>query len=146
MLLLTAVALLFRHRLLAMGADRLGELPPRSTVALTVLTGAMLGVLVTISSVGAGAIGVTVLLLLYPRLPMARIVGSDIAHAVPLTLLAGIGHWFLGCVNLHLLGSLLFGSIPGIILGSLFAVRVPDYVLRPILAVTLAVVGLTLVA
>jgi uncharacterized protein len=103
-------------------------------------------VLVTISSVGAGAIGVTVLLLLYPELPMARIVGSDIAHAVPLTLLAGIGHWFLGAVSLPMLGSLLFGSIPGIVLGSLFAVRVPDYVLRPILAVTLALVGATLVA
>ena len=146
MLLLTAVALLFRKQILALGGARLGELPPRRAGALTVLTGIMLGVLVTISSVGAGAIGVTVLLMLYPRLPMARIVGSDIAHAVPLTLLAGIGHWFLGGVNLHLLGSLLFGSIPGIILGSLFAVRVPDYVLRPILAVTLAVVGLTLVA
>jgi uncharacterized protein len=146
MLLLTAVALLFRKRILALGGARLGELSPRRAGALTVLTGIMLGVLVTISSVGAGAIGVTVLLMLYPRLPMARIVGSDIAHAVPLTLLAGIGHWFLGGVNLHLLGSLLFGSIPGIILGSLFAVRVPDYVLRPILAVTLAVVGVTLVA
>jgi len=112
---------------------------------LTILTGAILGLLVTISSVGAGAIGVTVLLLLYPRLPMARIVGSDIAHAVPLTLVAGLGHWMLGSVNLPMLASLLMGSIPGIVLGSLFAVRVPDAVLRPVMAVTLAVVGGTLV-
>jgi uncharacterized membrane protein YfcA len=145
MLLFTALALLFRHRLLAMGSNRGREYAPRSTVALTVATGTVLGVLVTISSVGAGAIGVTVLLLLYPKLPMARIVGSDIAHAVPLTLVAGIGHWFLGSVNLPMLTSLLCGSIPGIILGSMLAVRVPEWVLRPLLAATLAVVGGTLV-
>ncbi len=145
MLLFTAVALLFRHRLVAMGSKRGREYSPRATVALTVVTGAVLGVLVTISSVGAGAIGVTVLLLLYPKLPMARIVGSDIAHAVPLTLVAGVGHWFLGSVNLPMLSSLLFGSIPGIILGSMLAVRVPEWVLRPLLAATLAVVGGTLV-
>lgn len=141
MLLLTAVALLFRRQLLALGAKWLGEPSPRHTVALTVLTGVVLGVLVTVSSVGAGAIGVTVLLLLYPKLPMARIVGSDIAHAVPLTLVAGIGHWFLGSVNLPMLASLLSGSIPGIVLGSMFAVRMPDSMLRPIMAATLAVVG-----
>ncbi len=145
MLLLTSVALLFRHRLLAMGAGRVSKYSPRSTVALTVLTGAVLGLLVTISSVGAGAIGVTVLLLLYPGLPMARIVGSDIAHAVPLTLVAGIGHWVLGSVNPDMLVSLLIGSIPGIVLGSVLASRVPEWVLRPLLAVTLAVVGATLV-
>jgi uncharacterized protein len=145
MLLITSVALMYRHRLIAMGADRLSAYSPRSPVPLTVLTGAVLGVLVTISSVGAGAIGVTVLLLLYPGLPMARIVGSDIAHAVPLTLIAGVGHWFLGSVNLGMLVSLLVGSIPGIILGSLLAVRVPEWVLRPLLAVTLALVGGTLV-
>ena len=91
MLLITAGALLFRRRLVDLGGDRLANMPARQTWMLTILTGAILGVLVTISSVGAGAIGVTVLLLLYPRLPMARIVGSDIAHAVPLTLVAGLG-------------------------------------------------------
>jgi uncharacterized membrane protein YfcA len=145
MLLGTALALLFRHRLLAMGVDRISKYSPRSTVALTVLTGAVLGVLVTISSVGAGAIGVTVLLLLYPALPMARIVGSDIAHAVPLTLVAGIGHWILGSVNPGMLVSLLIGSIPGIVLGSVLAARVPEWVLRPLLAATLALVGAMLV-
>jgi uncharacterized membrane protein YfcA len=145
MLLITAVALLFRRRLLESGGSRLANMPERQTRMLTVVTGAVLGVLVTISSVGAGAIGVTVLLLLYPRLPMARIVGSDIAHAVPLTLVAGLGHWMLGSVNVPMLGLLLTGSIPGIVLGSLFAVRVPDAVLRPVMAVTLALVGGTLV-
>ena len=105
------------------------------------MTGAVLGVLVTISSVGAGALGVTALLLLYPRLPMATIVGSDIAHAVPLTLLAGIGHLVLGSVDWPLLTSLLTGSVPGIVLGSYISARVPDAVLRPILATTLLVVG-----
>ncbi len=84
-----------------------------------------LGVLVSISSVGAGAVGVTALLLLYPRLPMASIVGSDIAHAVPLTLVAGIGHWALGSVDWALMGVLLIGSLPGIVIGSYCAVRVP---------------------
>jgi hypothetical protein len=145
MLLMTAAALVFRRRLLELGGDRLGNVSRQQTGLLTVAIGAVLGVLVTISSVGAGAIGVTALLLLYPKLPMARIVGSDIAHAVPLTLVAGLGHWMLGSVNLPILGSLLLGSIPGIVLGSLFAVRVPDTVLRPVMAATLAVVGGTLV-
>jgi uncharacterized membrane protein YfcA len=145
MLLITAVALLFRRRLLSLGGNWLELVPERQTSNLTVAVGAVLGVLVTVSSVGAGAIGVTVLLLLYPRLPMARIVGSDIAHAVPLTLVAGLGHLMLGSVNVPMLMSLLTGSIPGIVLGSLFAVRVPDAVLRPVLAATLAVVGGTLV-
>jgi uncharacterized membrane protein YfcA len=103
--------------------------------------GALLGALVSLSSVGAGAIGVTVLLILYPRLPVARIVGSDIAHAVPLTLIAGVGHWFLGSIDWSLLGLLLLGSLPGIAIGSHVTARIPDRVLRPILASTLAVVG-----
>ena len=113
----------------------------RTTGVLTVVLGVVLGVLVTISSVGAGAIGATILLSLYPRSPIVRIVGSDIAHAVPLTLIAGAGHWWLGSVDFHLLVSLLAGSIPGILISSHFASRVPDRVLRPILAGTLAVVG-----
>ena len=100
-----------------------------------------LGVLVSISSVGAGAIGVTVLLMLYPNMPTVRIVGTDIAHAVPLTLLAGAGHWWLGSVDWPLLVSLLSGSIPGIAIGSHVASRVPEHVLRPLMAGTLALVG-----
>jgi uncharacterized membrane protein YfcA len=140
-LLLTAGALIFRRALLERYAQRVDDFPPRRTAWLTVLIGAALGLLVSISSVGAGAIGVSALLLLYPRLPMARIVGSDIAHAVPLTLVAGLGHWILGGVDLGLLGSLLVGSIPGIVLGSLLASRVPERLLRFALAGTLIVVG-----
>jgi uncharacterized membrane protein YfcA len=141
----TAMSLIFRRRLLALHRDRIGELDPRRTAFLTVATGAALGVVVSISSVGAGAIGVTALLLLYPRLPTARIVGSDIAHAVPLTLLAGLGHWAMGSIDWALLGTLLTGSIPGIIVGSQVATRVPDAVLRMALAATLIVVGSKLV-
>ncbi len=141
MLLLTALSLIFRQRFLTLLGGRLDHLSPASTARATVFTGVVLGVLVTISSVGAGALGVTALLLLYPRLPIARIVGSDIAHAVPLTLVAGVGHWWLGSVDWPLLVSLLCGSVPGIVLGSYLSARVPDFVLRPILAVTLVVVG-----
>jgi uncharacterized membrane protein YfcA len=141
MLLLTALSLVFRRQFLEVVGDRLTTVAPHRTALLTVVTGLALGVLVTISSVGAGAIGVTVLLLLYPRLPMVVIVGSDIAHAVPLTLLAGLGHWYLGSVDWPLLTSLLTGSVPGIIIGSYVSARVPDAVLRPILAATLTVVG-----
>jgi uncharacterized protein len=112
----------------------------------TVLVGALLGVLVSISSVGAGAIGMTALVLLYPEVPVARLVGSDIAHAVPLTLIAGIGYWLLGSVDGVLLVSLLLGSVPGIALGSLLASRVPEVVLRPALAATLAVVGIRMLS
>jgi uncharacterized membrane protein YfcA len=86
-------------------------------------------------------VGVTALLLLYPRLPMASIVGSDIAHAVPLTLVAGIGHWALGSVDWPLMGVLLIGSLPGIVIGSYCAVRVPERVLRLVLAATLVLVA-----
>jgi uncharacterized membrane protein YfcA len=141
MLVLTALALIFRQQFLAFMAGRLDHLSERWIAVLTVFTGAVLGVLVTISSVGAGAIGVTVLLLLYPRVAMPVVVGSDIAHAVPLTLLAGLGHWWLGSVNWPMLGGLLSGSIPGIILGSYLAVRVPELVLRSVMATMLVVVG-----
>jgi uncharacterized membrane protein YfcA len=140
-LILTAVALVFRKRILEFFAARVGELDEQRTRSLTIVLGALLGILVSLSSVGAGAIGVTVLLILYPRLAVARIVGSDIAHAVPLTLIAGIGHWFLGSIDWSLLGSLLVGSLPGIAIGSYITARIPDRVLRPILASTLAVVG-----
>jgi uncharacterized membrane protein YfcA len=100
--------------------------------------------LITLTSVGAGAIGMTVLVLLYPKTATSRLVGSDVAHAVPLTLIAGAGHWLLGEVNLALLVSLLAGSIPGIVLGSQLVTRVPDRVLRPIMAVVLVLVGIKL--
>jgi uncharacterized membrane protein YfcA len=144
-LFFTAAVLIFRNSILAFYSAWVGTLDPRRTARLTVAMGAVLGVLVSISSVGAGAIGVTALILLYPRLPIARIVGSDIAHAVPLTLAAGIGHWMLGSIDWPLLGSLLVGSLPGILLGSYLAARVPDAVLRLMLAATLILVGSKLV-
>ena len=137
----TAAVLFLRKRILAFFAAHVGELSPRRTSARTVLLGAMLGVMVSISSVGAGALGVTAIILLYPRLSTARIVGSDIAHAVPLTLVAGVGHWMLGSIDWHLLGSLLAGSLPGIVIGSYVSVRVPDAVLRFTLATTLLLVA-----
>lgn len=140
-LILTAAALLLRKWALARLAVLLDDIPDSRVRLFTNLLGAVLGVLVTISSVGAGAIGVTVLLILYPKLSTARIVGSDIAHAVPLTLIAGAGHWFLGSIDWSLLGSLLVGSVPGIVIGSQLAAYVPDRVLRPVLAGTLAIVG-----
>jgi uncharacterized membrane protein YfcA len=140
-LVLTAVTLLFRKQIFEFAASRSFAPGARTTTILTVVLGAVLGVLITLSSVGAGAIGVTVLIFLYPKLPISRIVGSDIAHAVPLTLIAGAGHFALGTVNLPLLGSLLTGSIPGIIIGSQLTARIPERVLRPILAGTLLLVG-----
>jgi len=140
-LLLTAGALIARNRISKLYAQRMVNLNERSIARLTVAMGAMLGILVTFSSVGAGAIGVTALVLLYPLLPMARIVGSDIAHAVPLTLIAGLGHGLMGSVDLFTLMSLLAGSLPGIFVGSSISVRVPDAALRYVLAAALIVVG-----
>jgi uncharacterized membrane protein YfcA len=140
-LVLTALALFARRQVLAYAARRMDWLDGPRTAALTVLTGAVMGVLVTLSSVGAGAIGMTVLVMLYRKLPLPELVGSDIAHAVPLTLIAGLGHWMVGSVDWGLLVSLLVGSIPGILVGTLLAVRLPDWVLRPVLAATLLMVG-----
>lgn len=144
-LLLTAVAIIFRKHIQAFALKHMGEPNPRRTAALTVLTGATLGVLVSISSVGAGALGVTALFFLYPALPTLRIVGSDIAHAVPLTAVAGAGHWMLGSVDWSLLVSLIMGSLPGIWLGSHISTKVPDRILRPILATMLVLVGAKLI-
>lgn len=140
-LFVSAFALMFRRWIWALYAPRMAAMAPRRTAALTIAIGAILGVLVSISSVGAGAIGVTALVLLYPHLPMARIVGSDIAHAVPLTFLAGIGHWMLGTIDWPLFGGLLIGSLPGIALGSYVSTRIPDSILRYLLAAVLIVVG-----
>ena len=143
-LLATAGAVLFRNTIVRAFASRAAGLSEARVAALTVALGAALGALVSLTSVGAGALGMTVLLILYPRTPITKLVGSDIAHAVPLTLIAGLGHWLIGSVDWSLLASLLTGSIPGIILGSLAASRTPEGVLKPLLAVTLALVGLKL--
>ena len=144
-LICTAIATFFRTRIVTAITPHFRGIQGRKRDLLTVLLGAMLGVLVSLTSVGAGALGMTALLILYPGAPVNRLVGSDIAHAVPLTLIAGMGHLWLGSVDLLLLGSLLAGSIPGIVLGSVIASRVTDRVLTPILATTLALVGLKLI-
>jgi uncharacterized protein len=136
-LLVTSIAVFFRPWILRWAGHHIEAMEARRVTRWTVLLGATLGILVSITSVGAGALGTTALLILFPKLPVARIAGSDIAHAVPLTLIAGIGHWLMGSVDLTLMLALLSGSIPGIIVGSLLATRSSDAVLRPILAATL---------
>ncbi len=147
-LLLTAVALLFKDQIRKLGQREDGtvyELHHRHLPAATIVTGAIVGVLVTISSIGAGVLGTVALLFLYPRLSTVKVVGTDIAHAVPLTAVAGLGHMTLGTVDLVLLGSLLLGSLPGIYIGSHLSAKVPEKVLRPILATMLLIIGTRLV-
>jgi uncharacterized membrane protein YfcA len=143
-LILTALALAFRNRLLKASLESDSHQPGRFDrwqTPLTVLTGMMLGVLVTLSSIGAGALGTVALVFLYPRMPTVSIVGTDLAHAIPLTAVAGLGHLHLGNVDGQLLVSLLIGSLPGIWLGSHLSARVPEYVLRPVLASVLLLIG-----
>ncbi len=143
-LLATALALVFRKYLLESYARRVGALSEKLTLRFTVITGVILGVLVSISSVGAGALGVTALILLYPEIKIVRIAASDIAHAVPLTLVAGLGHLMSGGIDVTVLESLLMGSLPGVVIASLFAPRLPDLALRLLLAATLTISGLRL--
>jgi uncharacterized membrane protein YfcA len=133
-LFFTAITLIFRNPLTRYYISRVGEIDPGLVRNLTIVTGVALGVLVSLSSVGAGAIGATGLVLLYPKMPAQRIVGSDIAHAVPLTLAAGLGHMVLGSIDWHILTSLLVGSIPGIIVMSFVAARASDTAVRLALA------------
>lgn len=145
-LVLTGLLTLFRKRIVERLSGTFERYDDRRIMWLTIALGVLLGALVTLTSVGAGALGMTALLVLYPGFPVARLVGSDIAHAVPLTLIAGLGHLALGSVDLGLLLSLLIGSVPGIIVGSLIATRLSDRALTPVLAVTLALVGAKLLA
>jgi uncharacterized protein len=145
LLIIAAVSLVLRGWLTRVALARSPDLPDRWAAVLTVTLGAVLGVLITLTSVGAGALGVTFLIFLYPKLPLARIVGADIAHAVPLTLIAGAAHWWVGEVNPALLLSLLCGSIPGIIIGSLLTPRIPEAWLRPILAAVLTLSAIKLI-
>jgi uncharacterized membrane protein YfcA len=144
--LLTVVALIFRGRMQAWAhAHPEKQLHGASLTAATIISGAVLGVLVTVSSIGAGAIGATLLVLLYPRLSPAEIAGTDIAYAVPLTAVAALGHWWLGSINWELLAMLLLGSVPGITIGSLAARAVPEKILRALLATTLTGVAAKMV-
>jgi uncharacterized membrane protein YfcA len=144
-LLLTALAMFFRTRIHTFGQRVRGTAPAafkRAQPVLTVAAGALLGFLVTLTSVGAGALGTVMLLYLYPfRLTPARLVGTDIVHAIPLTLVAGMGHLALGNVDLHLLAYLLLGSVPGVLLGSVLSARAPQALLRAIISIVLMLVG-----
>jgi uncharacterized membrane protein YfcA len=141
-LLVSALSLIVKDRVVAIAIRRNPDFGLHTSIWLTILVGFVGGIVVSISSVGAGAIGTIALLFLYPRLPVVKIVGSDIAHAVPLTLIAGIGHWYLGAVNFRLLESLLVGSIPGILLGSFGARYVSEAWLKPALSLVLVLVGI----
>ncbi len=144
-LVLTACALFIRAKVRDVSA-RL----PRPAVRFigqhrrttTIIVGAILGILVTLSSVGAGALGTISLLLLYPTLPAVKVVGTDLAYAIPLAAVAGFGHWALGNVDWQLLVTLLLGSVPGIWLGSLISARIPERIMRPVLATVLLAVAL----
>lgn len=144
--LLTVVALLFRARMQSwVQTHPEKQFQGTKLVMATVASGVLLGTLVTVSSIGAGAIGATLLVLLYPRLSPAEIAGTDIAYAVPLTAIAAFGHWWLGSINWELLAMLLLGSVPGITLGSLAARAIPEKILRGLLATTLTGVAYKLI-
>jgi len=145
-LILTSLVLMFKNQLQYVSQneryDAVRALHRRLRKPITVLAGALIGTLVTFSSVGAGALGAAILFFLYPRLRAASIVGTDIAHAVPITAIAGMGHIHIGTVDFLLLGSLLIGSLPGIYLGSHTGSYLPDKLLRPILAGMLLLIGI----
>lgn len=144
MLIITGAVVLFKQKL-----QEHAEKEParwqlwinRHALYLTVIMGVFLGAFVTLSSVGAGAFGAAILLMLYPLLPSIHVIGTDLAHAVPLTLIAGLGHFFLGNVDLLLLGSLLVGSLPAIYVGTRLGSRLPEAVIRPLLASILLLLG-----
>jgi hypothetical protein len=139
-LMLTALSVIFRNQLANLSKN--GHwVNPKYVPALTLILGIVLGFLVTLTSVGAGALGVTALLILYPKVSITKIVGTDVAHAVPLTLVAGLGHVSLGTVDYGLLGTLLIGSIPGIWIGSHLSAKVAEHWIRLLLALILVYVG-----
>lgn len=149
-LILTAAAMLFKRVFHALGQRLRTRLPQdfkRAQPALTVAAGAILGVLVSLTSIGAGALGAVMLLYLYPfRMKPMRLVGTDIVHAIPLTVVAGTGHLMMGNVDFGLLGSLLVGSIPGIVVGSLVSTRAPEGLLRGVIALVLVAAGVKMMA
>lgn len=140
-MIVTAASVAFRPQIVRWSGRVLGDAAVSRAAPLTVAAGVVLGIIVPLTSVGGGAIGMPVLLLLWPGLPTAYLVGADIAHAVPLTLVAGAGHLLLEPVNWTLLGSLLLGSVPGVAIGSLLSGRVPERLLRWCLATALVVAG-----
>jgi uncharacterized membrane protein YfcA len=143
-LIVTSVAVLLRTKLMSL-LSKETLIPEKYVASSTVVLGIVLGGLVTLTSVGAGALGVTALIVLYPHKKISTIVGTDIAHAVPLTLVAGLGHASLGTVDYSLLGTLLIGSIPGIYIGSHLSAKVAEHWIRIALAAILIYVGFKLI-
>lgn len=150
MLFFTGASLIFRNRIEAF-FDKHRKSETNQHLAQTIpkgkliAMGLLLGVVVTLSSVGAGAFGVMALVLIFPQLPLIRIIGSDVAHAVMLTLVAGMGHLLTGSVDFHMLTFLLIGAIPAIIVGTLLSSKLPEKKLRPILGITLLLLGVNFV-
>ncbi|MFZ2649465.1 MAG: sulfite exporter TauE/SafE family protein [Burkholderiaceae bacterium] len=144
-LLLTAAVVAYKQAWQVAGVRLEHWIPQSRKASLTVLCGLMLGVLVSLSSIGAGAIGAALIMLLFPRLESHRVIGTDIAHAVPLTLVAGIGHATLGHVDWELLIGLLVGSIPGIWLGAQLTRRMPERLVRTLLCLALVTAGLKVI-
>ncbi|WOG25430.1 sulfite exporter TauE/SafE family protein [Endozoicomonas sp. 8E] len=142
MLTLTALVLIFSNKLKKMQFYNTKMLSGNRLKYFTVFMGMVLGVLVTLSSVGAGALGTAILLLIYPALVSVRVVGTELAHAVPLTLVAGIGHTLLGNVDFNLLGALMIGSLPAIYVGTKVGKYMPENIMRMILAAILLVLGI----
>ncbi|MFT7388384.1 MAG: putative membrane protein YfcA [Candidatus Endobugula sp.] len=147
MLVFTSCVLFFRQRLKTdtTSNNAFMAFAHRHSVPFTIAMGVILGVFVTLSSVGAGAIGAAILMTLYPYLPAHKIVGVDIAHAVPLTFIAGFAHLLLGNVDFVLLGSLLIGSLPAVFLGAKLSRKIPNNLLQPILASVLMILGIKFV-
>lgn len=148
-LLFTSIAIIFKKKLLAFSQKHAGDKfhnESKTQNFLTVAIGVMLGATVTLTSIGAGALGTVTLFFLYPLLPTPKLVGTEIAHAVPLTLVAGLGHATMGNLDFSVLGHLLLGSLPGIYLGSMLSGKLPDLMLRNAIAIMLFYVGFKLVA
>ena len=145
-LILTSLVLLFKTQIQKLSQNEhlssIKTLHKQLRKPLTIFSGALIGFLVTLSSVGAGALGAAILFFLYPRMPAVSIVGTDLAHAVPITAIAGLGHVHLGTVDYILLGSLLIGSIPGVYIGSNLGVYLPERIMRPALASVLLMIGI----
>ena len=144
-LILTSMVILFKSQLLSLGRTEpfqfIRVIHRKLRTPMTVFAGVIIGTLVTLSSVGAGALGAAFLFFLYPRFNTVRIVGTDLAHAVPITAIAGLGHWHLGSVDFQLLLSLIIGSLPGIYLGSHAGVQLPERFTRILLALMLMMIG-----
>lgn len=152
MLTITGLSIVFRSQIEKFFKRFRDQQSPSDELSFTgkrriyiIIMGAVLGIFVTLSSVGAGAFGVMALILLFPNLPMIRIIGSDVAHAVLLTFVAGMAHMSSGNVDFHLLGWLLTGSIPAIIFGTLISSKLPEKMIRKILGITLFLLGINFI-